>query len=280
MRKNNFYTEKIDPRPLQLADGKVAADITHIAKVELDIDGRLEKLRGYVVPKLAYPIILGKPRMERNNVMYSARKNYLRFGSRKHGMIVHACSWYEKRAPPKIQSLVVHVKVEQVALVSGSAFAGLARRTRKEKSGIIGAASVYDITRALEPSASLSREEVEKNLPKEIRHHTDLFLDDSNSHAETLPPLRLGVDTKVTLQKDQHGRDKEVPWGPRYGMSRDELLVLRKTLSELLNKNWIRASSSPGGAPVLFTKKPGGGLRFCVDYRALNAICHKTWPAR
>ncbi|KAI0996776.1 hypothetical protein K3495_g11407 [Podosphaera aphanis] len=55
-------------------------------------------------------------------------------------------------------------------------------------------------------------------------------------------------------------------------MSRDELLVLGKTLTDLLDKNYIRASSSPAGAPVLFVKKPGGGLRFCVDYRALNSI--------
>ncbi|KAI0997949.1 hypothetical protein K3495_g10242 [Podosphaera aphanis] len=54
-------------------------------------------------------------------------------------------------------------------------------------------------------------------------------------------------------------------------MSRDELLILRKILTELLDKNYIRASSSPAGAPVLFVRKPGGGLRFCVDYRALNA---------
>lgn len=66
-----------------------------------------------------------------------------------------------------------------------------------------------------------------------------------------------------------------MPWGPLYGMSREELLVLRKTLTELLDKNWIRASSSPGGAPVLFIKKPGGGLRFCVDYRGLNAITER-----
>ena len=46
-------------------------------------------------------------------------------------------------------------------------------------------------------------------------------------------------------------------------------------MTDYLDKGWIRASASPGGAPVLFVKKPGGGLRFCVDYRALNAITEK-----
>ena len=53
-------------------------------------------------------------------------------------------------------------------------------------------------------------------------------------------------------------------------MSRDELLVLRKTLTELLDKGFIRASSSPVGALVLFARKLEGGLRFYVNYRALN----------
>jgi len=58
-------------------------------------------------------------------------------------------------------------------------------------------------------------------------------------------------------------------------MSQDELLVLRKVLTELLEKNFIRVSHSSAAAPVLFVRKPGGGLRFCVDYRALNAISKK-----
>ena len=58
-------------------------------------------------------------------------------------------------------------------------------------------------------------------------------------------------------------------------MTREELIVLRKTLTELLDKNFIRASSSPAASPILFAKKPGGGLRFCVDYRGLNAITRK-----
>ena len=58
-------------------------------------------------------------------------------------------------------------------------------------------------------------------------------------------------------------------------MSHNELLVLRKELTSLLDKDWIQHSKSEAAAPVLFAKKPGGGLRFCVDYRALNAITRK-----
>lgn len=41
-------------------------------------------------------------------------------------------------------------------------------------------------------------------------------------------------------------------------------------------KGFILASKSPAAAPVLFAKKPGGGLRICVDYRGLNAITIKN----
>ena len=58
-------------------------------------------------------------------------------------------------------------------------------------------------------------------------------------------------------------------------MSREELLVLRKTLHDLLDRGFIQASSSAASAPVLFVRKPGGGIRFCVDYRALNAITER-----
>jgi hypothetical protein len=58
-------------------------------------------------------------------------------------------------------------------------------------------------------------------------------------------------------------------------MSQDELLVLRKTLTELLDKGFIRVSNSPAIAPVLFVRKPEGRLWFCVDYRRLNKITRK-----
>ncbi|KAI0992865.1 hypothetical protein K3495_g15319 [Podosphaera aphanis] len=55
-------------------------------------------------------------------------------------------------------------------------------------------------------------------------------------------------------------------------MSREELLVLRKTLNDSLDKGYIRASKLEAGAPVLSARKPGGGLRFCYYYGGLNAV--------
>ena len=60
-----------------------------------------------------------------------------------------------------------------------------------------------------------------------------------------------------------------------YKITRDELLVLRKTLNELLNKGFIRTNNSLIGAPVLFVKKEGG-FRFYVDYQGLNNITKKN----
>ena len=59
-------------------------------------------------------------------------------------------------------------------------------------------------------------------------------------------------------------------------MSADELKVLKAYIKKMVDKGFIRASSLSAASPVLFIKKPGGGLRFCVDYRALNAITVKN----
>jgi hypothetical protein len=111
-----------------------------------------------------------------------------------------------------------------------------------------------------------------KKLPAKYYAYLDIF---SRMLAERQAPFRPGINHKIPLEKTPDRQNPKVLWGPLYNMSRGELLVLRKTLIELLNKNFIRVSSSPAAAPVLFTKKPGGGLRFYVDYHALNALTRK-----
>ena len=54
-----------------------------------------------------------------------------------------------------------------------------------------------------------------------------------------------------------------------------ELKELMKQFEELLDKEFIRPSTSPWGAPMLFVKKKDGSLRLCIDYRQLNRITVK-----
>jgi hypothetical protein len=53
-------------------------------------------------------------------------------------------------------------------------------------------------------------------------------------------------------------------------MSREELVVTKEWLEDNITRGFIRQSCSPYAAPCLFAKKPGGGLRFCIDYRDIN----------
>jgi hypothetical protein len=55
-----------------------------------------------------------------------------------------------------------------------------------------------------------------------------------------------------------------------------DLVELKKQLEELLEKGFIRPSSSPWGAPVLFVNKKDGSRRMCVDYRSLNGVTIKN----
>ena len=55
-----------------------------------------------------------------------------------------------------------------------------------------------------------------------------------------------------------------------------ELQELRVQLQELLDKGFIRPSTSPWGAPVLFVKKNDKTLRLCIDYRQLSRVMIKN----
>ncbi|WVZ94300.1 hypothetical protein U9M48_040206 [Paspalum notatum var. saurae] len=61
-----------------------------------------------------------------------------------------------------------------------------------------------------------------------------------------------------------------------YRIAGVELFEVKKQIDELLEKGFIRKSTSPWASPVLLTEKKDRMLRMCVDYRGLNAVTVKN----
>jgi len=67
-----------------------------------------------------------------------------------------------------------------------------------------------------------------------------------------------------------------LPYKRPYLILKDELLVVKKYINEHFNKGFICFSMLLVAAPILLAKKLGGGIRFYVNYRGLNAIIIKN----
>ncbi|GJQ89599.1 putative reverse transcriptase domain-containing protein [Tanacetum coccineum] len=85
-----------------------------------------------------------------------------------------------------------------------------------------------------------------------------------------IPPTR-----QVEFQIDLVPGAAPVARAP-YRLAPSEMKELSDQLKELSDKGFIRPSSSPWGAPVLFVKKKDGSFRMCIDYRELNKLTVKN----
>ena len=256
---NNLTRHAITPVPLRGYDGVAGQMTNEIAVASIDVGGhRRTTACFYVVPNLNYDIILGIQWLRKEGAIVDAKNDTLRFTD---GTQVNNTNMKEAA-----------MRTNEIFEISAAALTTLRHRQKKKPNPEleIFAASMADIDKALKPK---TKTDPRAKLPDYLRDYIDVF---DPIEADKLPEHRPGADHAIELiEQDKDGKKPEAPWGPLYNMSREELLVLRKTLHDLLSKGFIRVSKSPAAAPVLFVKKPGGGLRFCVDYRALNAITKK-----
>ncbi|TKA43441.1 hypothetical protein B0A49_13588, partial [Cryomyces minteri] len=297
---------------LEVFDGRPASsgNITHTAPLSIAINDHVEHETPFPVTKLShYPLILGVPWLRRHAVTTIWHRNSMTFNSefcQRHCLhpavkssSIDGLSDIPDRPPcPEViapsalpnlrlqnqadvtvgtpQSQSEHVQPApsprlaprsrltskrslDIHLIGVAPFQSLA----KKRDHRVFAICVRDIEKAM---AAKPEVDPATKLPEIYHEFLDVF---SRKESDKLPEHR-DFDHKILEE------GKEPSFGSLYGMSQDELKVLRKYLDDNLQKGFIRASSSPAASPVLFVKKPSGGLRLCVEYRALNAITVKN----
>src|SRR5512142_529001 len=99
-----------------------------------------------------------------------------------------------------------------------------------------------------------------------VREYPDVFPEDLPG----MPPKR-DIEFRIDLVPGTNPIHKRP-----YRMAANELAEVKKQVDDLLQKGYIRPSTSPWGAPVIFVEKKDHTQRMCVDYRALNEVTIKN----
>ena len=137
------------------------------------------------------------------------------------------------------------------------------RHLKKERGVEVFSISLREINEELE-GREAKKEVV---IPSEYRDLADFF---SKKASDTLPPHRP-YDHRIELEGEYH-----LFYAPLYKLTREELIAAKAYVEENLAKGFIEASRAPYAAPILFSRKKDGSLRFCVDYQKLNEVIKKN----
>ncbi|GJT56524.1 putative reverse transcriptase domain-containing protein [Tanacetum coccineum] len=121
--------------------------------------------------------------------------------------------------------------------------------------------------------AHVTAKEVEDKSEKKRLEDVPIVRDFPEVFPEDLPGLP--PTRQVEFQIDLVPGAAPVARAP-YRLAPSEMKELSEQLKELSDKGFIRPSSSPWGAPVLFVKKKDRSFRMCIDYRELNKLTVKN----
>ena len=220
----------------ELWDGTLVEMEQSSENLELQLGSEAFIIRPYIVDWIAYDIILGKSWLTEVNPLIDWKRNQvcIKKDNQIKSLDAEACSHRESHLP---------------WMLSSKQLARLARKNRTP---------IYIVL--LKPSVKKEKEEIQSQEIEElIEKNKDVF-----ERPSGLPPKR-NIEMKIELEEGTRPK-----MGPMYKLSTTELAEMKRQINELLANGYIRPSISPWGSPVLFIPKKDGGLRMCIDYRALN----------
>jgi len=245
---------KIRPCTITKFDEPSDSSVNKVAVIQINIDEH-QKSRTFfyiVFKRVFYNLILGLSWMKQNKVILNADEVFLTI----------------EFTETIIQNRKASVEIEfNHVMMSVTFFMNLIQKKKEKQKKIeVFSVSMINIEKVLTSWKKTNSRTI-------LFDHYHKFLNVFNhTMTEKLSLLREeGTDHQIKLEK-MNEKESKVLWGSLYNMMREKLLMLHKTLTELLNKQFIQVSNSSAAVFVLFIQKSEDELWFCVNYWDLNWI--------
>ncbi|KAK8934991.1 hypothetical protein KSP39_PZI014260 [Platanthera zijinensis] len=133
--------------------------------------------------------------------------------------------------------------------------------------------SALQVVKAVRDGAELFFTLVEAAEPKSMLGSIPVVCEYKEVFPGSLPgaPPQREIDFTIDLMSGAKPVSRAL-----YRLAPKEMAELKVQLDELMEQGYVRPSSSPWSAPVLFVKKKDGSMRLCIDYRELNKLTEKN----
>lgn len=262
---HNIKTSASTPQVVKMADGSIATQDRVAYRVSTEMGPFCAKTDFELLPLDGYDAILGQPWLRKYGVKIDCKHNTVEFTYRGRDILLRPntrleCNAARQRRNRGDETLITAQQLERLAKQGHSVFAAFIKFPEPEpETTDQPCAQVSSLTTTDNPHVD--------RIAKILIDYADVFPDDL---PPGLPPHR-DVDHRIELEPGH-----SPPFRPIYRLSYKEMMELKRQIDDLLKRGYIRPSKSPYGAPILFVTKKDGGLRMCIDYRALNKITIKN----
>ena len=259
------HTDSTGAHKVRLADGRMQGCLRTLDPMTLRVGPHRTTREFHATDLHTFDVILGKQWLAEYNPTVCWRTNEVSFV--EDGRVVKL----RPARPPMKSGMVGLVNYTQVkrALKRGhDAWLGYLLPP-EEMEGLHAVAAEEEEDSSGEELWRGTGEEVvpehaDPRMKRVLRRHARLF--------QTLRSLPPPARPKHPIELEPGTQPQ---YRPAYRLSPEENDEILRQLDELIGLGFIRQSSSPWGAPVLFVRKKTGELRMCVDYRLLNSATIK-----
>jgi len=241
--------QKATPRKVLTVDGSevTSGPVTHDVQVQFTINHHEEDIQLHCITIRNTPIILGLPCLKLHDPV---------IGWKNHTVKFHLDDYPKKCLPssPRVNTVPQEKVTEQYY-----------RKTPENWE--IGETDPWEVCQTINKIKENSKTS-ENPIPPEYHKFLEVFTEKE----PTAPLPHRTHDQHIPLKE---GR---MPlYEPLRPLNDEKMKALKEHLEVNEKRGWIRASTTPAGAPIHFVKKKDGGLCLCVDYRQLNEITIKDW---